>query len=809
MTSITSEQFITQMKLRELRAQRDQLQSAYAAMSVRDAQTASDGERVAQLYAGLRALTFAGQPFHPEIANLQPLLHEMTTGRAVPETVVFWRERLQRELERGRLRADAVFVFGALLEEWAERRTTLPLRAQQAEVTATLYERTLEPGMTSDPAGLFDTLFAAFGLTHDELAAQMHQAITTILPTRVDPDEAGYVLQQLRTEPSRSAALREEAARVSESDLLRREFADALTLLIEQRNAWDWPASGVPAQARWSRTKWRLFLDDDLPTACLLEVLGMRWQQLFQHVLGDLHQRRAARLRRLEELHVPDAILANERRLLAVSRGVHTELAHDIWATDRAGASGPEQPLSWEYGSVFARRAQALRELRDTWEREGYGGEQYASVMPQALALINAEIALGRAAFPDRPMYIIKLDVQDYYPSLSHDLLLDLLARFGVPAAERAFFQRYLRVPLRYDDGARRSLRGLPNKRRLSDMLGELVLRLLELHVQRAARVLIVRVMDDICLLASSVEEATRAWGAAQAFCAACGLTLNPTKCGTVCVGGERPATLPSGQLTWQLLVLDADGQWRVHEPMLEQFLAQTRWRVAQAAAVLSKIEIYNEQLAILISLLGLPAPLGPAHRASIDAALARFRAEVFNDRQATVDAVQTLVRTRFLEARADVSLPEAWVSWPMTAGGLGLRQATIVAQPYAMALAQRTAVDVPDERPVDWQRQPNAWAAFYASHLVEITPVAPEERAVMETLVTDFIARGTEISSGKQHDLSTYWRWILYTYGPQILERFGTFRFLETTLVPQQLIVERQLGDTEASVLLTLAPAD
>jgi hypothetical protein len=35
----------------------------------------------------------------------------------------------------------------------------------------------------------------------------------------------------------------------------------------------------------------------------------------------------------------------------------------------------------------------------------------------------------------------------------------------------------------------------------------------------------------------------------------------------------------------------------------------------------------------------------------------------------------------------------------------------------------------------------------------------------------------------------------------------FGTFRFPETALVPQQLIVERHLGDTEASVLLALAP--
>jgi hypothetical protein len=117
--------------------------------------------------------------------------------------------------------------------------------------------------------------------------------------------------------------------------------------------------------------------------------------------------------------------------------------------------------------------------------------------------------------------------------------------------------------------------------------------------------------------------------------------------------------------------------------------------------------------------------------------------------------------------------------------------------------------VEQPQERSVGWQVRSNGWAAFYASHLLEVTPAAPDERTVMETLVADFIARGVELSSGKQQNLSTYWRWVLYMYGPQLLERFGTFRFLETALVPQQLIVQRQLGDTEASVLLTLAPLD
>ena len=63
-----------------------------------------------------------------------------------------------------------------------------------------------------------------------------------------------------------------------------------------------------------------------------------------------------------------------------------------------------------------------------------------------------------------------------------------------------------------------------------------------------------------------------------------------------------------------------------------------------------------------------------------------------------------------------------------------------------------------------------------------------------MKALVDDFIARGQEISGGKQQGLSDYWRWVLSVYGPEILDRFGTFRFLLTDLVPLQLIHEQLL---------------
>ena len=67
------------------------------------------------------------------------------------------------------------------------------------------------------------------------------------------------------------------------------------------------------------------------------------------------------------------------------------------------------------------------------------------------------------------------------------------------------------------------------------------------------------------------------------------------------------------------------------------------------------------------------------------------------------------------------------------------------------------------------------------------------------KTLINDFIARGAELSSGKQQKLAPYWRWVLYIYGPHIREALGTFHFLISELVPLQLTM-RTRGQDETS---------
>ena len=100
-------------------------------------------------------------------------------------------------------------------------------------------------------------------------------------------------------------------------------------------------------------------------------------------------------------------------------------------------------------------------------------------------------------------------------------------------------------------------------------------------------------------------------------------------------------------------------------------------------------------------------------------------------------------------------------------------------------------------------------WARYYDRSVGTIKPTSPPALPAMEQLVKDFIERGSEVSGHRQTGLSPYWRWVVYTYGPSLLEALGTFRFLLTELVPLQLILEnRGLTAAPADNASTAAPA-
>lgn len=338
-----SERYITQMKLRELRLQREKTLAAYAALAAEArevAATQGDTAALRLLYERLREMKFANQPLHPEVANLELLLRESDLQPTGSETVSFWRERLERELGRGELRAEIVYIFGRLLEEQVQSHPTeRPVDPEQAAAEQAIVNRITAPnaprsGATADLSPL-DAVYTAIGLDTDRLSERIRYATDEAVYQSIEAEELRPALEQIATDGYRSPAIRREARRVAANETLIRELADALTIALNHLDEWDWPASGVRTRTHWANTKWRLFLDEDLPDACLLALLGLRWRRILQAVLGrEMYSELTTPGQHLPDLSSPQVYGRDGRRDMRNFAGLSLTLDVDACATD-------------------------------------------------------------------------------------------------------------------------------------------------------------------------------------------------------------------------------------------------------------------------------------------------------------------------------------------------------------------------------------------------------------------------------------------------------------------------------------------
>jgi hypothetical protein len=790
----TSERFITQMNFVSC-ASSEALRDAYHRLQQNGAETPA--ARLRQLYSGLSDLKFANQPLHGIADNLDVLLYEAEEAKSNSNTIAFWIQQLEREIRIGQQRAEFVYLFGSLLEEWGLRESADNLEEPDSVDKREQIDRLTSPANLSGYEAVLAPLLEKLGRLDDKAHKQISESVN--YPVNAAKSvELKHILTHLRNNQYHTSALRSEARRYLQSDDLTRELGDALTIMIAHLNEWSWPAEGVASRMVDNYGKERLFLVEGLPTACLLALVARRLHAAFKGFSSAQRANRLARLNRLLELGAPDVIIANERRMLQETSGLGLPRAADIWAEATSTQDGAESAgETFISGSIVGQRSTITAKLRDVAEFERYGSQGGSSRMSMSLAFINAEIQLGRAAFPDRPLHVINIELKQFYASIQHEVLRYILTQLNFPETELRFIERFLKIPLKTDGSVVTAQRGIPHNEMLSDYLAELLMLLLEHHVLATAPVQIVRLIDDICIITPSAEHALKAWRAVGAFCDACGLAVNPEKCGSVTINGERPAGLPTALPGWISLRLNERGEWLVDDEKFENFLRYAREEIAAKTTVLSRVERYNAAAEHIAAELGISAPLGETHRASINRALMRFHNRLFGDDQSITGHLSQLIRERFLGGNKALVIPDAWLYWPITAGGLGLRHMAVLVSSYAEADRDRTRPAIPLARPSDWQRRINDWTNFYRffNMLLE-RPAAPANNQVMEALVKEFIARGSTISGGKQKTLSTYWRWVLYTYGPQILDYFGTFGFLITELVPLQLISQRRIGE-------------
>lgn len=163
----------------------------------------------------------------------------------------------------------------------------------------------------------------------------------------------------------------------------------------------------------------------------------------------------------------------------------------------------------------------------------------------------------------------------------------------------------------------------------------------------------------------------------------------------------------------------------------------------------------YNDQLKHLVWRLGLAMDLGDQHRDSANKALQTFENDFFGSGESIVDGLKSLIEEQHRSELQEV--PLAGMLWPITAGGLGLRSATVLCGQYQLAFEVRSKARkaVPEDRPDDWQSKSSAWSEFYDDKNVTLEPANCDASRTMNAIVEGFISRGKSISGGEQEGLS------------------------------------------------------
>jgi hypothetical protein len=765
---------ISQWKLEALRKRRASLGLRYAELAEKVAAGPTDMARLSALQAGLAAMKSGSEALHPDAALIADALRMDGGGRLTASLVSTWLPLLQKELVHGQARAEYTFLFGSLLDEW--------VRATTADAPPALEPSAIEPwrrtwsAPPSDDARWVDRIVDSLADRWPAVVAHVEKAMREDIEEAVSVSEVTSTLEELQQSPFRSAALRRQATRLLESTPLQAEYASALSLRLEDLEQWAWPAEGVPLRSFWDGARYRAYLDQDLMTALFLEILGDRWSMTTQHALSM-------------------TLFDDEKGLFNAN---------------------PKQEAfaSWLAGLARYSWGQALRSGGTSHYVRADEVFDGPSSIEELAAYIAAALRGLRLEQPGRPFVVVRADLEAFGPSFRHAAGIRLLERLGVPARWIRFFRTWLAAPVRIDGAVRTSSAGIFPDQRGPLALANAVAALADFHAwkatwkgpERGAGQVVLRSLDDVVFMGTEVDDLRAGWTAWQEAITGLGWRLGAERTGSVVVGGEgaAPAGFPSGPVRLGLLQLGSDGRFSIDQADLAKAAIAVRERLREDQPILESVSVLSSGVREVARRLFPFSTLGEerpsAHLERVVAALGAWEAHLFGEGRSGRAELGRRLQQRFPFSEA-LDLPEAIWYWPLTAGGFGLFDPA--SQLAGIASYLETVREPRTHPPFSALRGPDRqhWLLQMLRQDPDVRPRRPVLTPHLEGLLEDFARRGAELRGEKwddeedggraRHDLTFYWQWVIALHGPGLLARFGTFRFLESSLVPMGLIVE------------------
>ncbi|EGO60541.1 hypothetical protein NEUTE1DRAFT_119701 [Neurospora tetrasperma FGSC 2508] len=625
------------------------------------------------------------------------------------------------------------------------------------------------------------------------------------------------------------------------NSVVLQEIADVLNMRMDARASWTWEAPVVVEQRRALNGKYRFFLDEDLLHSLLLEYIFRRWAVLIRQHFGRFTATTGVWKPDTKPMSKQDArrrqFFLDEKKPLSDSVAYEREdYFHGKILLDHL----PEW-MSEVRGGYDSSEADSKEDTRDSPLRVVQG------LMHRLEADILVQTHMGNE------LTVLRSDFQWFGPGLPHSSIFAVMEFFGFNEEWLDFFKRVLEAPLRFKGdpnpdtpfGIRK--RGTPISSTISDVVGESLLFCLDFAVnQKADGTPLYRLHDDMWLWGTT-EKCSKAWKVVTEFSEVMGLSLNEEKTGSAIIHPKNKKVglestkeeetaktshnLPTGPVTWGLLKLNAStGHFEIDESKVDEHIDELRRQLGACQSVFDWVQawnIYGDRF--FTNFFGRPAACsGRAHVDSMLAMFARIQQKLFPDHAGGVGAyVKDMIASRF----GISSIPDGYLFFPTSMGGLGLRNPFVslfLIRDDLEKTPEEMLADYEEEEERAYRRAKERFETYEMERAVNKTAggstrgedsfkdlegepfmsyeeftryrelTSPQLKALYQNLLMEPTTRDVELKGDIKaalededdwRDMSSYDKWVVQLFHREVVDMFGGLTVVDKAALPIGLI--------------------
>ncbi|KAH0603614.1 uncharacterized protein H6S33_007273 [Morchella sextelata] len=696
---------ITKTKLRVLKKQNTAFIEQKEQI-LQSAQAASDQqEKVEILLDGIKSWstqTKLGRDPPAYISNIEQLLLQAKYDPTLANSCLQeWEAKIIKDFEFEEVRLQYAELFGKLLMEWVESAGSAGSPATQAATSpdSESFEKIGRKEMYEQRAIFESKVFTENKVDEKAILSYLQELFTStkenkakleaireavkesgdvIGSSKISQEDLKLTIEALLTSDLMSNEKKDTLREFKRDEVILGEVTDVLNMHLASVFSWTWEGDntagfGIPVEMRRQlNQKYRVFQDEEIMQALMLEYIGMQWCGCFRDLFKSMFSSPAWKpcVGKLSKEHI-------ERRKYFLQENIE----------EFSPKNNPETIEGHRYQSQRDSFFMAQLGTGGTivnYDSESSGGDTDGEYLKSALEtkqsllhILSTECLLSTAIHGS--FTVVRSDFSWFGPGLSHASILTVMSFFGVSSEWIKFFKTFLETPLLFAaDGGSSSVRvrkcGVPISHSLSTVLGEAVLFCMDYAVnQRANGMFLYRIHDDFWLWNSNPDNCAAAWKEIQTFSSLVGLSFNDEKTGSVTVGAsaEKHPELPEGDVKWGFLKFESSGRFVIDQAQVDVHIAELRLQLSAHTSIFGWIQAYNKYVAaFFINNFGTAAEcFGREHVDMILSTLERIHREIFPT-GSMIDYLAEQIQQRF----GVQDIPAGWFYWPIALGGLEVK---------------------------------------------------------------------------------------------------------------------------------------